>query len=85
MACNVRGLCALCALCVVRVKPDAGLFCNVMKIKLSPWSIALLLIAIVLALNVFHVITVDAWGIFGIVVSVACAWAIYWIFLRKRD
>jgi hypothetical protein len=56
-----------------------------MKIKLSPWSIALLLIVIVLALNVFHVINVDAWGIFGIVVSVACAWAIYYIFLRKRD
>jgi hypothetical protein len=56
-----------------------------MKIKLSPWSIVLLLIAIVLALNVFHVITVDAWGIFGLVVSVASAWAIYYIFLRKKD
>lgn len=56
-----------------------------MKIKLSPWSIALLLIIIVLALNIFHVINVDAWGIFGLVVSVACAWAIYYIFLRKRD
>ena len=55
-----------------------------MKIKLSPWSIVLLLIVIVLALNVVHVITVDAWGIFGLVVSVACAWAIYYIFLRKR-
>jgi presenilin-like A22 family membrane protease len=56
-----------------------------MKIKLSPWSIALLLIIIVLALNIFHVINVDPWGIFGIVVSVACAWAIYYIFLRKKD
>lgn len=56
-----------------------------MKIRLSPWSIVLLLIAIVLALNALRVISVDAWGIFGIVVSVACAWAIYWIFLRKRD
>lgn len=56
-----------------------------MKIKLSPWSLVLLLIVIVLALNVFHVISVDAWGIFGIVVSVACAWAIYYIFFKKRD
>jgi presenilin-like A22 family membrane protease len=56
-----------------------------MKIKLSPWSIVLILIIIVLVLNLFNVIKVDAWGIFGIVVSVACAWAIYYIFLRKRD
>jgi len=70
---------------VVRIKSDARPCYHGMKIKLSPWSIVLLLIVVVLALNVFHVINVDAWGIFGIVVSVACAWAIYYIFLKKRD
>lgn len=80
----MRRLC-LCAPCVVRIKPDASVFSNDMDIKLSPWSIVLLLIVIVLLLNVFHIINVDAWGFFGIVVSVACAWAIYWIFLRRRD
>ena len=69
----------------VNVKPDARLECIAMKIRLSPWSIALLLIAIVLSLNVFHIINVDAWGIFGLVVTIVCAWAIYWIFLRKKQ
>lgn len=55
-----------------------------MDIKLSGWSIALLLIAIVLALNLFGIINVDAWGIFGLVVTIGCAWLIYWVFLRKK-
>jgi hypothetical protein len=55
-----------------------------MKVKLSGWSIALLLILIVLALNLLGIIHVDAWGIFGLVVTIGCAWLIYWIFLRKR-
>jgi hypothetical protein len=55
-----------------------------MKIKLSGWSIALLLIVIVLALNLAGIIHVDAWGIFGIVVTIGCAWLIYYIFLRKK-
>lgn len=61
------------------------LFTSVMKIKLSGWSIALLLIAIVLALNLTGLIHVDAWGIFGLAVTVVCAWAIYRIFLQRRD
>ncbi len=55
-----------------------------MKIKLSGWSIALLLIAIVLALNLVGFIRVDAWGIFGLAVTVVCAWAIYRLFLKKE-
>ena len=82
MACDV---CVLCVLSAVRVKLHGHPFSYAMKIKLSPWSLVLLLIVIVLALNVLHVISVDAWGIFGLVVSVACAWAIYYIFLRKKD
>lgn len=55
-----------------------------MEIKLSGWSIALLLIAIVLALNLAGIIDVDAWGIFGLVVTIGCAWLIYYIFLKKK-
>lgn len=55
-----------------------------MEIKLSGWSIALLLIVIILVLNLVGIIHVDAWGIFGIVVTIGCAWLIYWIFLKKR-
>ena len=54
-----------------------------MELKLSPWSVALLLIIVVLALNVLGIVHVDAWGIFGLAVTIACAWAIYRIFLRK--
>ena len=55
-----------------------------MKVKLSGWSIALLIIVIVLALNLAGIIHVDAWGIFGIVVTIGCAWLMYWTFIKKE-
>jgi hypothetical protein len=55
-----------------------------MKVKLSGWSIALLLIAIVLLLNVAGIIHVDAWGLFGIAVTIVCAWAILYLFVKKK-
>jgi len=54
-----------------------------MKVKLTVWSVALLLIIVLLLLNLLHVINVDAWGVFGLAVTVVCLWLIYRIFYRK--
>ena len=54
-----------------------------MKLKLSIWSGVLLLLIALLVLRILRVIQVDAWGIFGFAVTVACVWAIYRIFLKK--
>lgn len=54
-----------------------------MKLKLSVWSAALILLLALLVLNLLRIIQIDPWGIFGLAVTLACVWAIYTIFIKK--
>ncbi len=45
-----------------------------MKWRLSIWSGAVLIIILVLLLNLFGVIQLDPWGLFGAVVTIFCLW-----------
>ncbi len=56
-----------------------------MKVKLSGWSIALLLIIIILVLDLIGIIPhVNSWDILWIVVTIGSAWLIYYIFLKEK-
>lgn len=55
-----------------------------MKVKLSLWSAAIGALLLLLALNLLGVVHVDAWGIFGLAVTIACVWAIDKIFFSRR-
>lgn len=59
-----------------------------MKWKLSIWSISILILmfimVIVLVLNLFGVIHLETWGIFGAVVTVFCLWLIGRLFLPGK-
>lgn len=54
-----------------------------MKLKFSWWSAAIGFLMIMIALSVAGIINVDATGIFWIVVTIACIWAMFRLFLKK--
>ena len=55
-----------------------------MKWRLSIWSVAVLIIIIVLLLNMFGVIQLDPWGLFGAVVTIFCLWLFVRLFYKEK-
>ncbi|WP_424359616.1 hypothetical protein [Methanocella sp. MCL-LM] len=59
-----------------------------MKWKLSIWSATILILMfimfIVLVLNLFGVIQLETWGIFGAVVTVFCLWLLARLFFSGK-
>jgi hypothetical protein len=59
-----------------------------MKWRLSIWSVSVLILmfimVIVLVLNLFGVIRLETWGIFGAVVTVFCLWLLARMFLPGK-
>ena len=46
------------------------------KIRLSPWSIALGLLVLVMIAAILGIVPLTPWNVFWIVVTVFCVWAI---------
>lgn len=55
-----------------------------MKLKLSWWSIALGLLALLIIFSMFGIVKLDAWSIFWLAVTVFCVWAIMRLFFPKK-
>ncbi|CAJ37543.1 hypothetical protein [Methanocella arvoryzae] len=59
-----------------------------MKWKLSIWSVTILILmfimVIVLVLNLFGIIQLETWGIFGAVVTVFCLWLLARLFFSGK-
>lgn len=55
-----------------------------MNLKLSWWSIALGLLALLIVFSMLGIVTLDAWSIFWLAVTVFCVWAIMRLFFPKK-
>jgi hypothetical protein len=55
-----------------------------MNLKLSWWSIALGLLALLIVFSIFGIVKLDAWSIFWLAVTVFCVWAIMRTFFPKK-
>lgn len=55
-----------------------------MKWRLSIWSIAVLLVIIILVLNLVGIINLDPWGLFGAALTIFCLWLLAKLFLPEK-
>jgi uncharacterized membrane protein YuzA (DUF378 family) len=55
-----------------------------MKVKFSPWSIALGLLVLVMIASILGWVPLTPWNVFWIVVTVASVWAIMKIFFSEK-
>jgi uncharacterized membrane protein YuzA (DUF378 family) len=55
-----------------------------MRIRLSPWSIVLGLLVLVMIASILGWVPLTPWNVFWIFITVASVWAIMWIFFPKK-
>lgn len=55
-----------------------------MKLRFSPWSVALGLLLLLMIASLLGLVPLTSWNIFWMVVTVACVWAIMRIFFPEK-